>query len=243
MAGQIGVVSPERIAMEMRRMLVSPRRAEAVRLLLGTGLAAAVLPEIVPADARAEQRLARSLEMLARLESAITVTPSPPAPLQTGEGREQTPGFPLALGTLLHTMVDVAAAAAVGRRWRLSNSETDRVAWLVARQASLRNARAMRWSELQPLLIHEGACDLLALEEAGNLGSPDAAYCQQLLNQPPELLNPPPLVTGDDLLLHGVPTGPQYRFLLQRVRAAQLDGQIGTKQEALQLVDRLVGIK
>ncbi len=48
MAGQIGVVSPERIAMEMRRMLVEPSRVAAVRLLLATNLAAVVLPEIVP---------------------------------------------------------------------------------------------------------------------------------------------------------------------------------------------------
>ena len=47
MAGQIGEVSPERIAMEMRRMLVDPSRVAAVRLLIETNLAAAVLPEIV----------------------------------------------------------------------------------------------------------------------------------------------------------------------------------------------------
>ena len=50
MAGQIHVVSPERIAMEMRPLLADPGRGGAVRLLVETGLAAAVLPEIVPGD-------------------------------------------------------------------------------------------------------------------------------------------------------------------------------------------------
>ena len=48
MAGEIAVVSAERIAMEMRRMLVEPGRVQAVRLLLESNLAAQILPEIVP---------------------------------------------------------------------------------------------------------------------------------------------------------------------------------------------------
>ena len=59
MAGQIVAVSAERIAQEMDRMLVDPGRGEAVRLLLATGLAAAVLPEIVPADDLGRERLDR----------------------------------------------------------------------------------------------------------------------------------------------------------------------------------------
>ena len=50
MAGQITVVSPERIAMEMRRVITEPGRVQGVRLLIELGLAVAVLPEIVPGD-------------------------------------------------------------------------------------------------------------------------------------------------------------------------------------------------
>jgi poly(A) polymerase len=57
--------------------------------------------------------------------------------------------------------------------------------------------------------------------------------------QPPETFNPPPLVTGDDLVLHGIPPGPKYRELLERVREAQLDGRIGTRDEALAWADRI----
>ena len=55
MADQIGVVSPERIAMEMRRMLVDASCVAAVRLLLSTNLAAAVLPEIVTKNGEQSQ--------------------------------------------------------------------------------------------------------------------------------------------------------------------------------------------
>src|SRR5208337_2826401 len=50
MAGQITAVSSERIAMEMRRVLTESGRVQGVRLLVELGLAAVVLPEIIPRD-------------------------------------------------------------------------------------------------------------------------------------------------------------------------------------------------
>jgi hypothetical protein len=65
-------------------------------------------------------------------------------------------------------------------------------------------------------------------------------YCRQLLAEwTEEDLNPPPLLTGDDLKEHGVPPGPVYKRLLDAVREAQLDGTITTKEQALGLVDQL----
>jgi poly(A) polymerase len=65
------------------------------------------------------------------------------------------------------------------------------------------------------------------------------AFCRERLKLPPAQLDPPPLVTGDDLLAHGVPPGREYQQLLSAVRAAQLDGTISTREGGLQLVDRL----
>ena len=219
MAPQITVVSPERLAMEMRLMLVDPHRATAVRLLLDTALAPAVLPEIVPQDDGHRQRLEHALAMLDRLRQ---------------------PGFPLALAVLLHEQVDTPGAEAVCSRWRLSNKETARVVWLVEHHAALAGCRSARWSAVQPLAISAGIEDLLALEEARRLGSEDAAHFRSLLAQPRQTLDPPPLVTGDDLLRHGVRAGPQYKTLLQRIRDAQLDGEVCTRDQAMELADRLV---
>ncbi|MBV8488528.1 MAG: CCA tRNA nucleotidyltransferase, partial [Planctomycetaceae bacterium] len=47
MAAQVVVVSPERIAQELRRMLVHPTRARAMDLALDFGLIAAILPPLV----------------------------------------------------------------------------------------------------------------------------------------------------------------------------------------------------
>ena len=211
MATEIHVVSPERIATEMRRTLADPNRTVGVRLMLETGLADQLLPEIVPCDDR--------VSLLSRL------------------GAEA--GFPLALAALLSPCVDVAGAVAVCRRWRLSNKETGRVRWLVAHRDALVDARDTRWSTLQPLLIAEGVDDLLALTEAASSADVEAAaYCRSLLEQPRDVLDPPPLVTGDDLLAHGIPTGPRYKTLLQHIRTAQLDGLVHTRDEALAMAEQ-----
>ncbi len=219
MASQLHVVSPERIAMEMRRLLTDPRRAAGVRLLLETGLAAEVLPEIVPRDETERARLDDTLQLLSRLPGDV--------------------GFPVALAALLLPRVDAEGAQKVCRRWRLSNKETDLTGWLVQYHAAIDGATTMPWSKLQPLLMAEGIGDLLTLAEAAApSGSEAAAHCRRLLAQPREALDPPPLLSGDDLLTSGIPSGPQYKMLLERIRAAQLDGEARTKAEALAMVKK-----
>ena len=224
MAPEIRAVSAERIAAEMRRMLTDAHRARAVRLLLETGLAAAVLPEIVP-QGDAEQRLLDlTLEAMARLID---------------------PGFPLALAALIHRRVGPDGVEQIGKRWRLANKEVERAAWLVEHQASLAGAPSKRWSSIQRLMVAEGIADLLAMTEAVLLAAAsdasDIAWCREVLKRPREQLDPPPLLTGDDLLRHGVPQGRAYRIILDRVRDAQLDGEVHTKDEAMAIVNRLVG--
>jgi poly(A) polymerase len=229
MADQISVVSPERIAMEMRRMLVDASRVTAIRLLLETNLASVVLPEIVPnmppsPVAREGQGVRAEL-----LEKALTIL-----------NRLHDPTFSLALAALLHTLCDSSAVKEVTLRWRLSNKETERAVWLVENQRAIINPQAMKWSALQPILIAEGINDLLELMEAT---SPEAdaaaAHCLNLLLQPPEILDPPPLITGEDLLKLGIPQGPAYKMILQKIRDAQLDQLINSRLEALNLIEQL----
>ncbi len=47
-----------------------------------------------------------------------------------------------------------------------------------------------------------------------------------------------PLVNGSDLGKLGYPTGPLYSQILDRTFAAQLDGQIGDKEQAIQFVKK-----
>jgi tRNA nucleotidyltransferase/poly(A) polymerase len=223
MAAEVTVVSAERIAAEIRRMLVSSGRATAVRLLLDTRLADAVLPEIVPKDQPGRDRLERTLALLDRL---------------------RRPSFSLALAALLHGWVDARQAEQACRRWKLPNKVTERTAWLVAEHGSLAGAESMRWSALQKRLVSPGIEELLSLAEAAasadDREATEVDFCREVLAWPRETLDPPPLVTGDDLGRRGLLPGPAYRTLLARIRDAQLDGEVHTKHEALALADRLI---
>jgi poly(A) polymerase len=236
MASQIGVVSVERIAEEMRRMLMHESRAKAVDLLHDVELLQQILPELNSAndaDATTAVGLRGDAAWLAAL-ATLNLLSEPP--------------FPLALAALLVPFADSAAVKEVAARWKLSNQETRSFCWLVEQQSALVGAERMAWSRLQPLLVHDDAEHLIALHAAlaeVQAGGPtasrvDLARCRQMLARPALELNPPPLVTGDDLIVLGIPRGKAYQRLLQAARDAQLDGLIQTKAKALELVKRLL---
>lgn len=242
LAPQITVVSPERIAMEMQRLLEHPRRAAGLRLLYDSGLLAALLPEVLPLS-RSAGPAGRTwwdhvLEVAGRLDTAAFTT-ALAAVL-----------FPLRHLPEVASTADPSRQAArrameVGRRWRLSNAQRDRVAWLVEHQGILQSADQRAWSQVQPLLVHPGRDELLQLDTAELLARGEMTgavdRCREFLAWPTERLDPPPLLTGEDLLAHGVPQGPLYKTLLTRVRQAQLDGQLHDRREALAAVDRWRG--
>lgn len=244
LAPSIVDVSRERIAQEMRAMLEHPHRRAAIELLFEVGLLEGVLPELVPL-AKAGMDLDSTLGDKSAWHHTLDVLD------QVSE-----PAFPLALAALLHQVPvggDSASpggplpedaseiAFAICRRWKLSNKTTNRVVWLVQNQRSLVDAPSMPMSRLHPFLIAEGVGDLVALHEAiaraKGCRTDHVEFVRKLLELPPELLNPPPLLNGDDLIRHGVAVPRRYGQILSHVRNAQLDGLIRTKDEALQRVD------
>ena len=133
----------------------------------------------------------------------------------------------------------------VARRWKLSNDERDRAAWLVRNQCGLENGARRAWSEVQPLLAHQLGPELVQLLAARSavLGLPtdDVEFCRAQLARPREELDPPPWVTGDDLVRLGLRPGREFSQLLQSVRVAQLDGTVATPEAATELALRLAG--
>jgi poly(A) polymerase len=269
MASAIGVVSAERVAEELRKLLVDPRRARGLRLFMDLGLAQAILPELLPMKGLPQGP--------PRPDAPALPPPGLPGSAATGGAIDlwehilrvldhlgPAPSFPLAMAALLH---DVGKPRTVGRtpdrytfyyhehvgrrmandiceRLKLSNDEQNRIEWLVEKHQILSDAPQMRPSKLKALLIHHGIRELLELHRADALAAGrDTAhveYCEQLLREwTREDLAPPPLLTGDDLIQAGLKPGPIFKKLLDAVREAQLDGTIRTQEEAWDLVERL----
>jgi tRNA nucleotidyltransferase/poly(A) polymerase len=254
MAGTLPVVSAERIAEELRQLLVHPRRVRGLNLLMDLGLAEPIVPELLP------------------MKGLPQGLPSQPTGdlwdhvMRVLDFIGQKPSFPLAMGTLLH---DVGKPRTVGRtaerytfyhhehvgarmaddialRLKLSNAERERIVWLVERHQYLADARRMRPSKLKAILSMPGIHELLLLHRADALATgkdvDHVEYCEHLLREwGPADLNPPTLITGHDVREFGPVPGPRYKELLDAVREAQLDGTVTTREEALALLRRLVG--
>ena len=219
MASEIRVVSQERIGMEIRRMLTHSSRRRAVELLRESGLLQILLPEVAAIAACTDDWSG----LLATLESLVD------------------PSIALALATLLTPAGDAALAVRVAREFRFTNKESDRAKWLREALPQIATADKMSWPKLQRLLVSEGIDELLALHEA-IAGPSDAALtrCRECLQFPPDQLDPLPLLSGDDLIAHGVTPGRHFRDLLDRLRDAQLEGEIQTREEALALADTIL---
>lgn len=220
MAPQIAVVSAERIAAEMRLILTASDKAAAARELRSTGLLEVLLPEVFHLPPIAWDRTSAVLAALGDVD------------------------FATALAALVHLMPDKQLVARVADRWKLTNKEEQKTAWLVTQSGALEGASRMAWSKLQPLLVNEYGGELARLHAArataGLAEQADVEFCRAQLERPRGELDPSPILTGDDLINHGVPRGKLYSVLLQAVRDAQLDGQISDRTQALALVDELV---
>jgi poly(A) polymerase len=250
MAAEITVVSAERIAAEIEIMLVHANRARAVRLLAETGLLEAVgVPPLGGSGFALEPTLTlleKLVEPTFALSLAVLLHGVGVPPLGGDGPREAEPQRPPKGGTTTGRLPQGGIptfAADIGRRWRLARKDSDRAGWLLAHWGALGAARQMPWSKLQRLLTSEGIVELLALHDAlaavGEINPAEIHSCRERLALPPAELDPPPLVTGADLIALGVPRGKLYARLLEQLRDAQLDGIVTTKDDALELARRL----
>lgn len=221
-AGEVIVVSAERIATEMRRMLCHQQRALAAEMLQSTGLL-----EVIWQESRklSDDEWQRTLQVLRQLE---------------------TPAFGTALAALVRESHGPfpEIATSLGDRWRLSKEESDLCGWLLKNERAALQAQVLPWHRVQPLLIEPFAPELVkylrAVEEVITAATPAADFCAARLALPAEQLNPPPLITGADLKALGLPPGPQFKMLLGTIRDEQLEGRVVDHAAALAMVRKLL---
>ncbi|KAA1261028.1 tRNA nucleotidyltransferase/poly(A) polymerase [Rubripirellula obstinata] len=220
-AADISVVSGERIGAEMRRVMTSEHSADGLRRLVETGLAQHVMPGLLDIDFDRLTRLRKHLpcDSFAAALACVAIA---------GEASHQI---------LLQT----------SRDWKLSSEETRQATAAVKHHATLIRAAELPWSKIQPVLIDRDRDVVVSVATAVATADDDdqtgLEKVRGAIRWPADRLNPPPLITGDDLREHGIPAGPMYRIVLQTVRDGQLEGEISTADQAWEVVKHVLSKK
>ncbi len=215
-ADSLSVVSGERIGAEMRRVMVQADAPRGLELLVEIGLADQVWPVLKEAT-------------WTRLKAAFEKMP--------------TRSFEIAMATTLLVVHSSHAQAVkdltqLTKRWKLSVAEQRAIASALTHAPSILSCEAIPWSELQPILIDRDieaimgtAASLAETEQSNGL-----SRARKDLQLEPAKLNPPPLLTGTDLMQAGYSSGPHFRLWLMQLRQLQLDGEIRDRDDAFKWV-------
>ncbi|MBV6517485.1 MAG: phosphohydrolase [Candidatus Brocadia sp.] len=259
LASQIHVVSAERIREEMEKILTGPNPHIGIKLLDELHLLHEILPEVShmkgvrqPENFHPEGDVfVHTLLCLSKL-----------VPL--AEQGLDRPSFTLAMGVLLHDIgktvtfeesdrirfnlhekVGADMAARICDRLKLSHAEKERVVWLVLKHLYFKDAQKMRLNKLKRLFANEGypelaeLCRIDALASSGDLS--DYHFCQEMFNKlSHEEVKPKPLITGHDLIAMGLKPGPLFKDILTKIEDVQLDGNITTKEAAIEEAKALI---
>ena len=230
MAPEMIVVSAERIAQELRKMLAHRTRVRGFQLLVETRLLPVIFPEV---DLASTQVIADILGQL-------------PADA----------GFELATAAVLHQIAASVSeprseAEARGtvwemtRRLKLSSDEMISIAWLVAHLDCWNDAEKQSDAQLKRVLAHPLSGDLRQLVRAIRTAqclplSPIEFVNNYAAQLTPAQINPPELIGGRDLIQLGMRPGPQFKALLDSIRDAQLNSEIATRDEALERLRQIM---
>lgn len=217
-ASAIAVVSAERVADELRKMLRHPNRAEAIQLLESHCLLGAVLPELAEQSKSYADHLPMVLAGLKELPARAS--------------------FEMALAMVL-TDCDASKAGSISRRLKLANEERDQLQWLLANARALDSSKSMSRHKLFPILSHIWVQGLLACGFArlkvSNQPATGLEHAVLLIETTTvDILNPLPLVNGADLQEAGILPGPVMGKLLRQLRDEQLDGFLATREQSLE---------
>ncbi|MDX2270144.1 MAG: CCA tRNA nucleotidyltransferase [Bryobacter sp.] len=250
-APSLARISAERIRVELNRILTEGAASHGLRLLDELGLLAVVLPEV-----KALQGVAQPPEFHPEgdvwthtLLMLDLLTPPLDPVLAWGVllhdiGKPVTQTITDRIRFNGHVEAGLRIAEPLLGRLRFSADDTERILALVQHHMRFMELPRMKLSTQkrflrlpyfdQHLELHRVDCT------SAQRGLDNYQLAQRLLREmPPEVVSPPPLVRGQDVLALGVPPGPRIRALLAAVEEAQLEGSIEGREEALALLARL----
>ena len=245
LASKIAAVSRERVRDELTKMLTEGAARRAFELLDETGLLAEVLPEVArmkgveqPPTYHPEGDVwLHTLGLLEQLEVGCSPTLAWAALLHD-VGKPATFRRAERIRFDGHVEGGGAMGAEICRRFRFSNDETRQTLALVENHMRFADVPRMKASTLKRFFRLEKFSEHLALHRmdcmasSGNLDHWNFAR-ERYESMPEETVRPTPLITGRELIAAGYKPGPSFKQMLRAVEDAQLEGTIGSEEDAL----------
>ena len=240
-------VSAERVREELTRILIAGGARRGFDLLDASGMLADLLPEVAamkgveqPPEFHPEGDVwTHTLLLLEHLDhpsatlawGALLHDVGKPATFRVAE-RIRFDG---------HVEEGVRLAHGILNRLRFSRDDMERVEALVANHMRFKDAHRMKESTLKRFLRMPDFGEHLELHRLDRLASNRNLESYELVKRkleelPEEQLKPAPLVTGADLIAEGYEPGPRFAEMLAAVEDAQLEGRVGSREEALAMV-------
>jgi poly(A) polymerase len=249
LAAEIRVVSRERVRDELTKMLTEGQARRAFLLLDETGLLKQVLPEIsTMKGVEQPPQFHPEGDVFVHTLLVLKNLPHPcPCTLAWGAllhdvGKPAT--FRVAPDRIRfdsHVEVGVKIAEEICARLRFSKHDTAQVLALVDNHMRFGHVPRMKESTLKKFMRLPGFEEHLALHRADSLASHGILSTYQFLQEklketPPENFRPRPLINGNDLIAAGYAPGPRFSEILGAVEDGQLEGQLSSREAAMEFV-------
>ncbi len=221
----IKLVSGERIGMELEKILEHPNRHWAWHQLDACGLLKHIAAELLPANDR----------------ELFAVLPKEPLPLAVVLASLVHPWGQIGVNTRDQKLIDApcwrSILETIQHRWKLPNELFESACVCVEASGVIANSDNLAWSQVQPKLLRGWIDESVLLAECLNAlrqwPTDGIQNCKQRLAQPVQEWNPPPWITGSDLIQAGLRPGPVFGKLLAQARSMQLDGKLTNQQMAI----------
>src|SRR6266478_6271071 len=142
-----------------------------------------------------------------------------------------------------HVDVGMAMGKKMLQRLRFSNDDTEQILSLVEQHMKFKDVGRMRPATLKRFVRLPRFDEHLALHRLDCLSSHGNLEAYEFVTDfikltPPEVVRPERLMTGEDVIGLGFSPGPIIGKILAAVEDAQLNGELGSREEAISFVDR-----
>jgi poly(A) polymerase len=242
-------ISPERIRDEFSRIITCPNRSEGLDQLVGSGLIAHFLPEVLAligceqppewhpeGDVYIHTRI--MLEMIgpeAPLELCLAV-------LLHDIAKPPTQTFDIEADRIRfngHDALGATMSEEILRRLKYPNHIIEEVAFIVSRHMQFMNVQQMRTAKVKRFMSAPTfplELELHRVDCASSNGFTD--NLEYLIEKREEFANEPliptPLITGRDLIDSGLKPGPRFKEILESAQTEQLEGRLTDRDQALE---------